>query len=178
MSRKPDPRPERTRQALFNALLELIQEKRWEQIRVQDILDRTGIGRTTFYSHFENKFDLLTAEIPVLSVTFKDGSSEPDFLPLFQHVPEMQPVMKPLMSQPLLAEIMATFQARLSTSWEEHFRNLGIDGTLRTVTADFLAGGFMAVAKQWLIDGCKRDAAEVHADFLVLSRSAIAASQR
>lgn len=154
MSRKADPLPARTRQLLFNALIELIPKKRWEQIRVQDILDATGVGRSTFYAHYDNKFDLLTAEIPELTVPISSSDGEPDLLPLFQHVQEMQPVMKPIMSQPVLGEITDVFQQRLATAWTSYLTNLGVEGLRLTVAAEALAGAFMAVNRRWLKDGC------------------------
>jgi AcrR family transcriptional regulator len=54
-----DRRVRRTRQLLHQALLELILEKGYEAVTVQDILDRADVGRSTFYSHFLDKEDLL-----------------------------------------------------------------------------------------------------------------------
>jgi AcrR family transcriptional regulator len=45
--------------ALGTALVELLHERKFDDITVQDILDRAGVGRATFYSHFRNKDDVL-----------------------------------------------------------------------------------------------------------------------
>ncbi len=45
---KEDRRSQRTRQLVSSALAELLVEKPYAEILVQDILDRAGIGRTTF----------------------------------------------------------------------------------------------------------------------------------
>jgi AcrR family transcriptional regulator len=54
-----DKRILRTRQALKNALLELMVEIGYEKTTVQRILERAGVGRATFYVHFRSKEDLL-----------------------------------------------------------------------------------------------------------------------
>lgn len=156
MSRKADPRPARTRALLRQALLELIQEKRWDRIRVQDILDRTGVGRSTFYAHFGNKFDALTAEIPAITMPIAEPEpgADPDLLPLFEHVADMRPIMLPLMSQPLLGEIMDTFHGRLADAWITHLTALEVPEPRRSVAADILAGSLMSVARRWLKSGC------------------------
>ena len=178
MSRKTDPRPGRTRALLFAALLELIQEKRWDRIRVQDILDRTGVGRSTFYAHFDNKFDLLTAEIPALTLPISAADGEPDLLPLFEHVAEMRPVMLPLMSQPLLGEVMETFQRRLASAWIDHLSAIGVPPERRTTAAELLAGAFLAVARQWLKAGCSPPPAAMCDEFTAYMHQIVVTAQR
>ena len=56
---KVDPRIQRTRQLLNQALQELAAEKGFQAVTVQDITQRAGINRATFYAHFVDKFDLL-----------------------------------------------------------------------------------------------------------------------
>ena len=58
-----DPRIRRTRQLLFRALAELLMEKSFDEISVQDIADRSTVNRATFYDHFADKFALLEAKI-------------------------------------------------------------------------------------------------------------------
>ena len=173
MSRKPDPRPERTKALLFNALIELIQEKRWDKIRVQDILDRTGVGRSTFYAHFDNKFDLLTAGIPTQTMTVTNADGEADLLPLLAHVAESRPIMWPLMNQPLLGDILDTFQRGLSAAWTNHFTTLGIPAERHDVPAELLAGGFLSVMRDWLKDGCKRSPEEMNDEFCAYAQQII-----
>jgi AcrR family transcriptional regulator len=56
---RPDRRVLRTRQLLQEALVALILEKGYQKITIQDIIDRANIGRSTFYSHYRDKDDLL-----------------------------------------------------------------------------------------------------------------------
>ena len=60
MSRKTeDRRVRRTRQRLKEALLELIAGQPYESITVEDITRRADVGRSTFYSHYTSKDELL-----------------------------------------------------------------------------------------------------------------------
>jgi AcrR family transcriptional regulator len=54
-----DRRALRTQQALINALLELLSARHYDKITVQDIVEQANVGRATFYSHYQNKDDLL-----------------------------------------------------------------------------------------------------------------------
>jgi AcrR family transcriptional regulator len=58
-----DRRVQRTRQQLERALLELIEERNYESITVQQITDRANMGRATFYLHYRDKEQLLLATI-------------------------------------------------------------------------------------------------------------------
>jgi AcrR family transcriptional regulator len=58
---KTDRRIQRTQEALRNALVELILEKGYPKITVQNIIDRANVGRSTFYAHFLDKDDLLVS---------------------------------------------------------------------------------------------------------------------
>lgn len=58
---KEDRRVRRTRRRLQRALAELILEKRYEKITVQNIIDRADVSRSTFYAHYLDKEDLLAS---------------------------------------------------------------------------------------------------------------------
>ncbi len=61
-ARTADRRVQKTQQSLRNALIELILEKHYDTISVQDIIDRANVGRSTFYLHFRDKEDLFRGD--------------------------------------------------------------------------------------------------------------------
>jgi AcrR family transcriptional regulator len=54
-----DRRIERTRRALQQALLALIEEKAYDQIEIGEIVNRANTARVTFYRHYRTREDLL-----------------------------------------------------------------------------------------------------------------------
>lgn len=58
-----DPRVRRTRQLLQGALHELMRDKNFDAISVQDIADAATVNRATFYDHYTDKFALLDAMV-------------------------------------------------------------------------------------------------------------------
>ena len=61
--RVEDRRIQKTQQLLREALLSLIHEKNYDSIVVNEILDRANVGRSTFYTHFGDKDELLVSAI-------------------------------------------------------------------------------------------------------------------
>jgi AcrR family transcriptional regulator len=59
MVNEHDPRVIRTRQMLRDALVALILEKGYDGISVQDITERAGLRRATFYLHYADKEELV-----------------------------------------------------------------------------------------------------------------------
>jgi AcrR family transcriptional regulator len=72
-TRNLDRRIQKTLQLLEGALAELIVEKEYNNITVQEILDRANVGRSTFYTHFENKDQLLRNLLTHLNERFEEG---------------------------------------------------------------------------------------------------------
>ena len=92
---KLDRRERRTRQLLSQALLALIQEKRYDAITVQDIIDRADVGRSTFYAHYRDKDDLFAtafqAVMEQLLGEIEEGGEADRVIPslqLFRHFRE------------------------------------------------------------------------------------------
>ncbi|HEY5222919.1 MAG TPA: TetR/AcrR family transcriptional regulator [Microbacteriaceae bacterium] len=56
-----DRRVRRTRKTLHESFISLVLDKGYDQLTVQDILDRADISRSTFYAHYRDKEALLTA---------------------------------------------------------------------------------------------------------------------
>jgi AcrR family transcriptional regulator len=48
---------------LHEALIALVREKDYDEIAIQELLDRANVGRSTFYTHYRDKDDLLVSGI-------------------------------------------------------------------------------------------------------------------
>ena len=98
--RATDRRTQKTQNLLHEALAALIREKSYDSIVVKEILDRANVGRSTFYTHFRDKDDLLVSGIhnmlhsvqPLgLSSSAKQYEKIVWFsLPIFQHIAQHQ----------------------------------------------------------------------------------------
>jgi AcrR family transcriptional regulator len=60
---KMDPRVRRTRALIDQAFKEVLVEKGFQSGSVQDITEKAGINRSTFYLHFADKYTLLDYSI-------------------------------------------------------------------------------------------------------------------
>lgn len=56
---KIDPRIIRTRKLLIDSFFKLTLKKDFKDITIQDITDEATVNRATFYSHFEDKYELI-----------------------------------------------------------------------------------------------------------------------
>ena len=60
----------KTKKALYNALINLMKKKTFEEIKVSDICDEALINRSTFYAHFDDKYSLLSNMLDNLKQQF------------------------------------------------------------------------------------------------------------
>ena len=100
---KIDRRVLRTRLALREALLSLMDEKDYDRITVEEITERANLGRATFYLHYKDREDLLleefadlidalTQQLARLSILEWQQQSLPQrpILLVFQHVADYE----------------------------------------------------------------------------------------
>lgn len=70
-----DVRINKTRQAIKNAMCELLQEKSFDLITTTELVKRAGISRSSFYTHYQDKYELVdeyqTAFFQKLSIIFQ-----------------------------------------------------------------------------------------------------------
>ncbi|MDE6414871.1 MAG: TetR/AcrR family transcriptional regulator [Anaeroplasmataceae bacterium] len=81
---KEDLRIVKTKKALKNALLDLLKKETFEKINVSKICEQAKVNRVTFYSHYQDKYDLFQSYIddiknavlePTNSIVTKSNSS-------------------------------------------------------------------------------------------------------
>src|SRR3989304_9359430 len=83
-----DRRVQRTPERLQKALIELISERGYDAITIQDIVDRANVGRTTFYLHYRNKDDLFMSCHEAIVSEFHSG-------PLYPHPLSREELLSP-----------------------------------------------------------------------------------
>lgn len=158
---KQDRRSQRTRQLVLSAMMDLMVEKSYDAITVQDLLDRANIGRSTFYSHYFDKEDVLTAlaeqMLEMLSQQFSQRDTGQGIFPgleLFQHALQHQQHFRAMLRGHAREVVWDAAQASLSRAIEQRLAT-----TLATkrppsiplsVMSEYLAGAFLNLLKWWL----------------------------
>ena len=59
LKEKTDLRIVKTKKILFNSLLDLMKRKNFEKIKISDICEEALVNRSTFYAHYDDKYELL-----------------------------------------------------------------------------------------------------------------------
>ncbi|HEX5183227.1 MAG TPA: TetR family transcriptional regulator [Allosphingosinicella sp.] len=70
-----DRRAARSRKAILSAFTSLVLERRYDSIRIADVIDMADVGRSTFYAHFRSKDDLLRQSMEGLLAMIADSVS-------------------------------------------------------------------------------------------------------
>jgi AcrR family transcriptional regulator len=99
-TKTPDRRAQRSRDLILEALFALMTERGYERLTIQNVIDRAGVGRATFYAHFESKDELLGASIGrlrgwLVTAGRRAGDVPLGFtLPFFQHLASHQGIYR------------------------------------------------------------------------------------
>jgi len=119
-----DRRIQKTKKQLSQALIQLILEKGYENVTVQDILDKAEVGRSTFYAHYENKELLLVDGPRNLGLSLFGGESScPGFLKLFEHVSGNLPLAKAMLGKKGGNILMDSFRSQIAEVVREHYKH-------------------------------------------------------
>lgn len=159
--RRIDRRVQRTHQLLHRALVDLIMKKPYEQITVQDILDRANIGRATFYAHFADKDALLLGglgedhfDIRQYLTEAESVEDEGKLLPcfsLFHHAQQFHPLYKALLGNDGIEIVKAAFRKHLVHMVEQRLKQHSPAFSLPLpVMSQYLVGALMTLMTWWL----------------------------
>lgn len=169
--KRKDRRIERTRQLLLQALFPLIQEKGFDAVTVQDIIDRANVGRSTFYVHFVDKEDLLVQAMDPFSAELKErqrkalrqgGASEQGAFAftheLFSHADGHRDVFRTVVgnqSALILQRHFRRMQVELVREEVKAMAPTGVSNVLLEAVVQSIAGTLYGLLAWW-IDGRRR----------------------
>jgi AcrR family transcriptional regulator len=133
MKKEEDRRVIKTRRVIEDALFTLMQEKPYHKITIQELIDLANVGRSTFYSHYETKEDLLLSSIEHLLELLnqyimdylESKEKQTRLLPvveLFDHIKENSKLMKGLMKAESSDLFFDKVQTHLNNSIEGYIK--------------------------------------------------------
>lgn len=165
---KTDLRIQRTQKAIVDAFYELLDEKSFGSITVIDICDRALINRGTFYTHFEDKYQLLDKCISDimygLHEQVKRAHGENDLITYYNEVMDLGICFLDNNRKRIRTIILKADSALVFDKVHEilthniinrlsHARPRDGKGSLPSdILAEFFAGGIISLIKWWLLD--------------------------
>jgi AcrR family transcriptional regulator len=164
---KQDRRTRKTRQQLRSALLSLLKEKRYEEISVQDIIERADVARSTFYIHYVDKDDLLTGRQGIfaqnlgqqlMSHTREKGDPVFSSRAWFAHIQAQEPILKVIARDSAMDLAMKTLREMIHRSVEEGMQAHALVENASvpfSAIVDYLTDTLMTLIKWWFKDGMK-----------------------
>ena len=168
---KTDRRVLRTRDALGDALVALMHAKNFDELTVQEVLDRAGVGRSTFYKHYRDKDDLFLSDMEDFlghcsSALRQSNASPKRLLPVrefFAHVRDMREFHAALIRSGKLNDVWTLARGFFARSIDERLQAAGvqIESAQRSAQAHALAGSFFSLLDWWIDQGMKADPKEM-----------------
>ncbi|HMA92614.1 MAG TPA: TetR/AcrR family transcriptional regulator [Polyangiaceae bacterium] len=150
-----DRRVRKTRQQLRDALVNLILERGWDAISVQDICARADVGRSTFYVHFADKEELLLAGLEELhegldlqrmqatgSFTFVDG--------LVEHAKEKARLLRAIVGKRSSPNIQRRFREVVMQLVAAELSEFELDEKQQRAIINFVGAGLAELITSWL----------------------------
>lgn len=159
---KEDQRVRRTRDRLGDAMMALLVEKPFDDITVQDVLDRAEVSRSTFYTHYRDKNDLFLSDAEeffeaMAMALSRHGDKSERVAPvqeLFAHIAEVRPFYNALIasgrSQDLLELGKGHFARGIERRCNEMPRAAAIPLSCRSAIAHGLAGTLFSLLAWWV----------------------------
>ncbi len=166
--RQPDRRVGRTRRLLHEACIALILEKGWDRFSVQDVCDRADVGRSTFYTHFADKEELLLSGFDMLKPAMRalgEGKGPLGFaLPLIEHAAENQRLFRALVGKRSGVVVQRRFREIVLELVAEDLAHLPA-GKKRDTAVHAVAGAFLELLMWWIDGRTSLDAKDIGAAF-------------
>lgn len=172
-----DRRIQKTRQLIMNTFIDLLAEKGFDKITINDIALRANINRGTVYLHYVDKFDLLDkcieTYVELLLHHCANGAdtslNASAFQSVFEYLEKNFAIYKLLLSN----EGFGFFRSRLYSIIEQTVTEvIGIksenDAFSNGVTTHFLTSGFIGVLEWWINNSMPCNVQEITEELMVL----------
>ncbi|GAC44234.1 TetR/AcrR family transcriptional regulator [Paenibacillus popilliae] len=179
MNKKTDLRIIRSKNSIRRAFVELLNEKGYEAITIQDIADKAMINRNTFYLHYQNKPDLLNSCMDELLEEIKNTlnlcSSSNSPVNVSKLVRIMQTILEKINDNIPFYKAMLVdengihgFQSRMEEMIKSTV-NEGLDNTPLDISKElllqYIASTFMGIVVWWIKNNRSYTPEEISSQF-------------
>src|SRR5579859_7996496 len=122
-----DLRARRTRKLLRDALLELIEERGFDAITVEELASRAMVSRSAFYRYYQDKYDLVEqifeeAMSALLNAVGELGPERPPevWVTFFEHITQYERLYRALLGRKVSPWFVRKMRASLAELVKEH----------------------------------------------------------
>lgn len=177
MTSVDDRRVRRSRRAMRTALVELVLEKGFAAVTIEEIADRADVARATFYAHYRDKEELLvdvvrdlTADrerlLPAVEQAQSEGFTGLPVRYVFEHAEQQRAVYQVILRGEGDGRALREFTALTSARVEQVFRDRAAQlGVTPRIPFDVLAqawtGELVGVLAWWVDNDTGYDAVEI-----------------
>ena len=161
--KKTNRRAQKTKQAIFTALAELMCDKELRHITVQDISDKADIHRVTFYKHFLDIYDvyeqletIILSDVGMIITEYGEKTSEELYRAVLKYIADhpayCKLVFSPHNTGVLYQKLLKMFDGVRRLVLTEQ---LGIDfsDTNADTVIRYHANGCFSVISNWVMTG-------------------------
>lgn len=144
------------RDAILQAFAEIILESGYEKVRVLDIVERSGVARSTFYEHFQSREDVLRDSMrgpfEMLAQLAAPSCDLTRVASTLKHFMENRALAKSVMGNPGTDTLIDLLSELIETR---------VDSFVPAMVARAVAGAQLAVISSWLDGKDPRNADDV-----------------
>ena len=172
-----------TARLMDQALLLLLEKKKFEYITIKEVCENAGVNRSTFYLHYENLGDLLLESIDYITAQmWKQFDSQtairksdittipveqlklftPQYLiPFLNFVKDNKKVFIAATREPVVFRVQNTFQKLYSEIFEPILDRFGVTDWKKNYMMMFFLRGTYSVIIEWVKNDCKESVSEI-----------------
>ena len=160
-----DLRVQRTKKALITTFSDLLETKSFDNITIQDLCEKANVRRSTFYRHFNDKYDLLNHIVGTLIEYFRtlhlpeiDPKDPRQFFNKFMKdillfISDNKAMVKSVISINIYSEVYQILYNQIyavvkrQIEFDKQIGQFYID---EFIYGEFLAGGILSIILNWI----------------------------
>ena len=161
---------QKTKQAIEDAMVRLLAEQPFDQITTVKLAETAGISRSSFYTHYKDKYDMIDHYQSNLFGNLEDifekyaNNRQQVLLEIFKYL-KFEPLLAALLSENGTKEIQNFLRNKLLILLKTDFQNQSTEIPLNEAYLEYygvyLANALFGVCQKWIAQGKKENPQEI-----------------